>query len=353
MLKVRKGYSFDDVLLMPKSGTNITSRKEVDLSVDLGKGVVLKLPFISANMKTITEDEMAVSIARLGGIGLIHRFAPHDRIIDMFEIAHLQVNRDEWVGASVGAAVSDRTLVDRLVDAGCQIISLDIAHGASQIGLSQLEWIAKKYPKVLLLSGSIATAAGAKSVAEAGADAARVGIGNGSICSTRIQTGCGVPQLTALSDVYEESRIRKDLGGGMDLTMKDRKFKIIADGGLRYAGDFVKALCFADVVMSGGMIAGTNETPGAITVIDGIPCKEYAGSSTHKTSSIEGIAGFTPTKGPVDVVLNNIFDGVKSGCSYQGAKDLEKLKESPEFIEISSAGLTESHPHHSMVRLNK
>lgn len=352
MLKIKKGYSFDDLLLIPQP-SKITSRKEVDLSVDLGKGVVLAIPFMSANMKTITEDEMAVTIARLGGVGLLHRFATYDKIIEMFEIAHLQINRDQWIGGSVGAAEGDRLLVDRLVDAGCQIISLDIAHGASTPGLRQLEWIAKKYPKVLLISGSVCTALTAKMVYDAGADVVRCGIGNGSLCSTRVQTGNGYPQLSALAEIYEESLIKKNLGGGIDLTTKDRKYKIIADGGLKYAGDLVKALCFSDACMSGSLIAGTNETPGTIKIVDGVACKEYAGSSTHKASHIEGIAGLTPSKGPVEAVINSLMEGLRSGCSYQGAVNLIELKDNPEFVEISTAGLIESHPHHKMVKILK
>lgn len=342
MLKIKKGYSFDDLLIIPRS-SDVRSRSHVNLKVEMGKGVVLKIPFISANMKTITEDEMAVSIARLGGLGLLHRFDRDDRLIEMFEIANIQTATDEWVGASCGASIRDRELIKKLVDVGCRIISIDVAHGCSSIALEQTNWISEKFPEVLLISGSVATAEGAALVHSAGADVIRGGIGNGSICSTRIQTGCGVPQMTALSDIFDAScpiRSVKEFDSSRQfdiLNKKDRTFKIIADGGLRFAGDFVKALTRSDVCMTGSLIAGSNETPGEI--------KKYAGSSTHKSTHIEGVEGLVENVGPVADIVKGLMEGVASGCSYVGAKDLEELKERAEFVEISVAGLKESHPH--------
>jgi IMP dehydrogenase len=353
MLKIKKGYSFDDLLLVPKK-SSIRSRGDVDLRVDLGKGVVLQVPFISANMKTITGDEMALAIARAGGLGLMHRFDTVDNIVEAFELADLQTKSTEWIGASCGAAVSDRGLIDRLVDAGCKVLAVDVAHGASIGALEQLEWIAKRYSSVLLISGSVATAETAEAVWSAGADVVRLGLGNGSLCSTRIETGCGVPQMTALFDVFDEACKGKEMKGLSGTTflsdISNRKFKIIADGGLRYAGDFVKALTNADAVMTGSLIAGTLETPGESFMIDGKVYKKYAGSSTHKANHIEGVAGVVEATGSVVPIIDRIMQGIRSGCSYVGAENLQQLKENAEFVEISSAGLQESHPHNKSLR---
>ncbi|KKN66613.1 hypothetical protein LCGC14_0469480 [marine sediment metagenome] len=196
-----------------------------------------------------------------------------------------------------------------------------------------------------------------------------------SLCSTRIETGNGVPQMTALFDVFTAScRVdEKDLEkvkqwyaqqplgsnvGPADFKARvemlrqkgNRKFKIIADGGLRQGGDVVKALCFSDAVMLGSILAGTDEAPGEIVTINGVPHKAYEGSSTHKTSNVEGVKALVQCKGPARNIINRIMDGVRSGLSYQGCKDLEELKKDPEFIQVTNAGLVESHPHNVIIR---
>lgn len=355
MIKIRDGLCFDDVMLIPKY-SDVSSRKLVDLSVDLGKGIKLEIPIISANMSNVTGVDMAIALANLGGLPILHRFYPTaEEQISNFKLVKKSV---ELVGCSVGVQADDVSLTDALVDNGCKILCVDIAHGDSAHGSKMTEYIAKKYPEVLLISGNVATHWGAVTLHNAGADVIKVGVGGGSLCTTRIETGNGVPQLTALDDVYGYSRevetIRvvtpKSGHDEMRFTGK-RRFKVIADGGIRRAGDIVKALCFADTVMLGNLLAGTDEAPGNIITIDGLPYKEYAGSSTHKTGHVEGVAALVRCKGSVAGVIRSLLEGVRSGLSYQGAHNLEELRKFPEFVSISNAGLTESHPHD--VKLNK
>lgn len=336
-MNIKVGYSIDDVMLKPKL-SKISSRSLVDTSVDLGKGVKLSLPLITSNMKTIAGLKMARAISDLGGLGLLHRFMPHSEIVGILkELLANAPNRT--VGGSVGAKEEDKTLVDRMVnEAGCKIICVDLAHGHSKICFKMTEWIAKKYPQVLLISGNVSTGEGAKYLHNAGADAIRVGQGSGSLCTTRVETGNGVAQMTALSDCFNTS---------FPLINNARKFKIIADGGIKNSGDAVKCLVYSDAVMVGRILAGTEETPveAYYDNIDGCKYKAYEGSSTHKNHHIEGVKTRVPYKGPVAPVIENFMQGIRSGCSYQGAENLEQLKENPEFIQISSAGWIESQPH--------
>lgn len=335
-MNIRPGYVFDDVLLVPRHST-IKSRSDIDLTVDLGKGIVLKNPIVSSNMKHITDVDMAKALTKLGSLAILHRFVkkPEEDIWSMFKKAtDNNKNKINNIGISVGIQLQDYKIVDSFIGY-CKIYCVDVAHGDTRDCLKMVEYIASNDPSALLIAGNIATKEGALRLHDAGANVIKVGIGNGSICSTRIQTGNGVPQLTALEDVFKAS---KDKDG-------QRKFKIISDGGCSKSGDLVKALCFSDAVMLGNLLAGTDEAPGNLVEIDGIQYKEYAGSSTFKTTHVEGVAGVVKTKGPVELVIQKLLEGVRSGCSYQGVSNLEDLKEDPEFVSITNAGLKESHPH--------
>jgi IMP dehydrogenase len=183
----------------------------------------------------------------------------------------------------------------------------------------------------------VATALGAKRLWDAGADMLRVGVGNGSICTTRIETGNGVPQLTALMDIHSiKQEMENKLG---------KQLLIVNDGGVTKVGDIVKALCFSDFVMTGNMFAGCEEAPGSIISVDGKMYKSYVGSSTHKTTRIEGVEAMVPLKKDFKSILTKMIEGIQSGCSYQNAHNLEELKDNPQFVKISSAGLKESHAH--------
>lgn len=341
-MNIKTAYCYDDVLLVPKP-SGISSRSDVDLSVDLGKGIVLDIPVVSANMKNVTETAMVSRLSELGGLAILHRFFENDEallLVFLNSVVKACVPQ-ERLGASIGVQEKDKHLAAKLVEAGCKIICIDVAHGDSKLAFAMTEYIAKTYPEVLLIAGNVATGAAANRLALHGANVVKVGIGPGSICSTRIETGNGVPQLTALEDVYKAS-LRSP---------GDRKFKIIADGGISKAGDIVKALCFSDAVMLGSMLAGTDEAPGnAFIGADGKRYKQYEGSSTHKNKHVEGVRALVPAKGPVDAIIDHLMAGLRSGCSYQGCDNLVDLKKDPQFVAISFAGLKESHPHSVVIK---
>jgi IMP dehydrogenase len=317
----------------------------------LGKGVEFPIPIVSANMKTVTGPEMCAEIYFHGGLAIMHRFydSPKQQIEAYIKSIHLIGARSRYqvpsrgaIGVSVGTLSNGASeVIDEFAKLKAEIppriMCVDVAHGDSDVCIDTVKYIHNKYPEILLIAGNVATASGAQDLADAGADVIKVGIGNGSLCTTRLEAGNGVPQLTALEEVYDQSNNGKN-------------FKVIADGGIRLAGDCVKALCFSHAVMLGNVLAGTDESPGEIIqTTDGKEYKTYAGSSTHKINHIEGVTGLVPCKGPVLKVIEKLLQGIKSGCSYQGAKNLEELKRNPEFVLISNAGLIESKPHDVIV----
>lgn len=333
-MSIYEGLTYDDVLLVPKY-SEVETRSTVDLSVDLGKGVKLDIPIITANMADVTGPEMARSVAKLGGLGLLHRFCTLERQVEDFKKAAYYAGQALFnnIGCSLGVKEEDKERLKVLYQAGCKIFCIDVAHGHNKNCGDMTSYVAKKYNDVLLISGNVATPEGAKYLADCGADVIKAGIGPGSLCSTRVETGNGVPQLTALQLI------------AMDRKNRQMNYKIIADGGLKKAGDLTKALCFADTVMLGSLLAGTSEAPGQNVTIDGITYKQYRGSSTLKDKHIEGVQGLVPLKGPVSGLIDKLLQGLKSGCSYQGCDNLADLKKDPTFVKISNSGLLESHPH--------
>ena len=205
-----------------------------------------------------------------------------------------------------------------------------------------IDYISKNAPQVLLIAGNVATSTAAYDLASAGADVIKVNVGSGSACTTRIQTGNGVPAVTALDDVYSLIKnVEKN-------ETKGYSFKIIADGGIQTSGHLTIAMCFSHAVMLGNLLAGTDEAPNDKIEFGGKIYKKYAGSSTHKTKNVEGVAGLVPYRGPLANVIDDLMQGLRSGCSYQGAHNLEELRKDPRFVSITSAGYNESKPH-SMV----
>jgi IMP dehydrogenase len=346
---IREGLTFDDVLLVPQHSDIGSRSKDVDISVKWG-GLHFAHPIIPANMKTVTGEEMAVKIIKSGGLAILHRFmeekeqlAVSNRIFDN--------HGNENFAVSVGVKPNDREMVGRFRDAGIRTVCIDIAHGDSVHCTEMISWIKAKYSDVLVIAGNVATGSGARRLWEAGADVVKVGVGPGSLCTTRIETGNGVPQLTALMDVAETQRQLNELERTRTYPGEKRRYyRFISDGGIKSAGDIVKALCFADMVMVGNLFAGCEEAPGDRIVIDGVSYKKYVGSSTHKTNHIEGVAALVPYKGAVSDILTKLIEGLRSGCSYQGAHNLDDLKDNPVFIKITNAGLKESHPHDVIIK---
>ena len=472
-MEFKEGLTFDDVLLVPKF-SDITSRSQTNLSTKLSRNISLNIPFVSANMDTVTESAMAVVMARAGGIGIIHRFLTiqeqanevlkvkrsgsviienpyiinQDKTVQdaidyaeekevsgllvvdsnsklvgivtdrdlLFEknTTHLikevmtkdlvtakpgisleeaknilhnhrieklpiidesgtinglitskditniedypSASKDKkgrpLVGAAVGVKGDFLERTEALLDAGTDVLVVDIAHGHSENAISTIKNIKKAFPNCELIAGNIATAKGAEDLIKAGVDAVKVGVGSGSICITRVITGSGVPQLSAVMDCAKIGR--------------DHGIPIISDGGTRTSGDATKALAAgASSVMVGSMLGGTDESPGTVLTKNGKRFKVYRGMASlgaslgrksKETGSIsfdedlndyvaEGVEALVPYKGTVTDILKQLTGGVRSGLSYCGAHSITQMQENAEFIKMSRAGFAESQPH--------
>jgi IMP dehydrogenase len=343
-INITNSLTFDDILLRPKY-SDIESRSEVNLSVHIDKlDVDLKHPIIPANMKTIIEFDMAKAIYLSGGMAFIHRFMP---VIDQLSIVQKLVSEfgdSVWkqIGLSVGVKSEDYAAVDEFVGGGARLLNVDIAHGHSKLCIDMCENISKKYPNVFLVGGNVATFTGAKALFKAGVDACKGSIGGGSLCTTRIMTGNGMPTMSA---IIEMTMARDIFMRSLDGTNDTRRRYVIADGGIRSSGDLVKTLCFTDLAMVGNMLAGCDECPSEAVVEGGKTYRRYVGSSTHKSNHIEGVEALVPSKGSVNDVLRTILENVRSGCSYQGARNLNDLRKNPSFARLTNASMIESHPH--------
>jgi len=256
------------------------------------------------------------------------------------------------VGAAVGTGLGTHERVAALVEAGVDVIVVDTAHGHSKGVIDTIKWVKSTYPDIQLIGGNIATGDAAEALVAAGVDAVKVGIGPGSICTTRIVTGVGVPQITAVSDVVE--RLAKT------------DVPIISDGGIRYSGDIAKVLAAgAHAVMIGGLFAGTEEAPGDVELYQGRSYKSYRGmgslaamAQTHGSSDRyfqesgeieklvpEGIEGRVPYKGPLSAIVHQMLGGIRAAMGYTGCRDIEEFRSKPEFLRVSAAGMRESHVH--------
>jgi len=471
-LEFKEGLTFDDVLLVPKY-SDITSRSQTDLGTKLSRNISINIPFVSANMDTVTESSMAVAMARAGGIGIVHRFLtikeqanevlkvkrsgsviienpysinleksiqdaqeyaedkgvsgllvidsasklvgivterdllfantrgtindimtkdvvtakPGVTLDEAKEILHkhrveklpivddsgiikgLITSKDitnnadfpnaskdtkgrPLVGAAVGVKGDFLERSESLLESGVDVLVVDIAHGHSENAISTVRNIKKAFPDCELIAGNIATAQGAEDLIKAGVDAVKVGVGSGSICITRVITGSGVPQLTAVMDC---AKIGNDYG-----------IPIISDGGTRTSGDATKALASgASSVMIGSMLGGTDESPGTVLTKNGKRFKVYRGMASlaasigrksKETGSLsfdddlndyvaEGVEAMVPYKGTVVDILKQLSGGVRSGLSYCGAHTIPQMQENAEFIKMSRAGFAESQPH--------
>ncbi len=334
-----EGLTFDDVLLVPSYSEILPS--EVSLAARFSRNVSLGIPFASAAMDTVTESALAAAIAAEGGIGVIHKNMSAEA--QAAEVAAVKA-KGFLVAAAVGVRALDR--VKALVDAGVDVIVVDSAHGHSKGVIDTLKEIKASF-KVDVVAGNIATAEAALALVEAGADGVKVGIGPGSICTTRIVAGIGMPQLTAVASVAEALE-----GSGVP---------VIADGGIRYSGDIVKALAAgADCVMCGNLFAGTDEAPGEIIEADGECFKSYRGMGSDDAMRAgsadryfqsgarklvpEGVVARTPYKGKLSDVIFQLAGGLRAGMGYVGAPDLAALRKA-KFVRITASGIRESHPH--------
>lgn len=359
----KKGLTFDDVLLIPAESHVLPN--EVKLDTKLAPNLQLHIPLISAGMDTVTEGNMAIAMAENGGLGVIHKNLSIEAQVEEVKKAkrktvdpnlpHPAVDDQGRLLAAAAVGVTSDTFerAESLLEAGADAIVIDTAHGHSAGVLRKIKEIREHFPNATLIAGNVATGEGTAALFDAGVDVVKVGIGPGSICTTRIVAGVGVPQITA---IYDAASVAQKYGK-----------KIIADGGIKYSGDVVKALAAGgNAVMLGSMFSGTTEAPGAIFTNEGKQFKSYRGmgsvgamSQQHGSSDRyfqggvneanklvpEGVEALVPYKGNVSNIIYQIDGGLRAGMGYVGAGTIEELIENSQFVQITNAGLRESHPH--------
>lgn len=327
---MKEALSYDDVLLVP-SYSEIESRSQIDLTSRLDDNLKFDTPIIASPMDTVSEAAMAIKLSQLGGVAVIHRY-------NSVESQSVIVKEVKEAGCKVGAAVGTTgnymERVNALVFAGVDFVCIDVAHGHHSMVHDAIKKIRGSYPFLHIMAGNVATAEAFEALQSWGANSIRVGIGGGSICSTRIQTGHGVPNLTAI----------------MDCAKVAHKAVLIADGGIKNAGDIVKALAAgADFVMLGSLLAGTDEAPGDVVAgmkaYRGMASREAQEEWRGKSSAPEGIATTVKYKGPVEPIFNDLVGNIKSGLSYSGATTISGLFNRAQFIRQTSAGQLESSTH--------
>lgn len=341
LLRRGRGFTFDDVLIVPEF-SEVTSRFDPNLESQLTKNYKIKTPIVTSNMDTITEKEMVCAMAEIGGLGILHRFMPLAEQVEQvnsIKSFFQQKNIEMPIAASIGVKKEGMERADALVSSGVSILTIDIAHGDSQLMLDTLDYVKKNYSHVDVIAGNVATAQAAQRLIDHGADCIKVGIGPGSMCTTRLIAGCGVPQLTALmmcAEVCDRASI-----------------PFMADGGLKKSGDIVKAFaCGASTVMIGSLVAGTLETPGEVQK----GFKSYRGMASKDAQvswrgelpegmAAEGEATKVACKGKVSQVVHELCGGIRSGMSYVNAKSIKDIASKAQFIEMSPMGLHESGPH--------
>lgn len=356
-----EALTFDDVLLLPQY-SEVTPNM-VSVKTRLTKTIGLNVPLLSSAMDTVTEKETAIALSLEGGLGIIHKnMAISDQAEQVDAVKAHAFDPKEFPNAVTdgkgrllaGAALGiTKDLFERtkaLIAAGVDVVVLDSAHGYSKNVILSLKALKAKYPSLPVICGNVATYEGCLALAKAGADAVKVGMGPGSICSTRIISGMGMPQWTA---VVECAKASQETG-----------VPIIADGGVKYSGDVTKALAAgADTVMIGSLFAETLESPGEKVTFEGKPYKAYRGmgsieamsgahgskdryfQSGQKKLVAEGVSGYVPLKGHVSDVVFQLVGGLRSGMGYLGASTIPQLQEKAVFVRITSGGLFESHPH--------
>ena len=344
---IKEALTFDDVTLAPKYSEVLPS--DVDTSIKLTKNIKLKVPLLSSAMDTVTESKMCIAIAKAGGIGVIHRnLNIKTQVGEIRKVKKLKL----LVGAAVGAGTNEFERAKNLLKENIDLIVVDTAHGHTKKVADIIKKIKKIKPKkTALCAGNIATAEAARFLLKLGVDIIKVGIGPGSICTTRLVAGIGVPQLSAILNV------RNGLGKS--------KAVIIADGGIKFSGDIAKALSAgADAVMIGSLFAGTDESPGKIMKKNGKLFKSFRGMGSigamNKGSADryfqkkqndsskyvpEGVEGLIKYKGPVSKIVYRLVGGLRSSMGYLGCEQIKYLKNKPKFVKITKAGFYESMVH--------
>ena len=343
---IKEALTFDDVLMLPRYSNVLPTN--TNIALNLTNKITLKVPFLSSAMDTVTESTMAIAMAKAGGIGIIHR----NLKIKSQSLEIKKVKRKKLlVGAAIGTNKEDLDRARMLLDYGTDIIVIDTAHGHSSKVLDILSKIKKINNKVPICVGNIATGEAAKELYNSGADIIKVGIGPGSICTTRMVAGIGVPQISAIIEVKK--------------ALNRKKIKIISDGGIKFSGDIAKALAAgADAIMMGSIFAGTDESPGKKFRVKGKIYKHYRGMGSIGAMSAgsasryfqknykdkskfvpEGVEGRVEYKGSVSKIIYQLQGGLKSSMGYIGAKNLSEIKKRGKFIKITKAGFYESMVH--------
>ena len=354
---MKYSLTYDDIQLVPQY-SNIPSRTKIKLHTLVSRRYGLLNPIVASPMDTVCGLEMAYKMFKLGGVGCIHRFntiEEQSKIVK--ELTHLiyseengnqfeewGVMLDNWhseiphvpIMAAIGVSESDKQRAESLVESGCNILLIDVAHGHHENVRKMIEWCRENLDdKVDIIAGNIATKESALELEEWGADGLRVGIGGGSLCTTRVKTGFGVPNVSCIEDIVSVA-----------------KTPVMADGGIRSSGDISKALALgASSVMLGSLIAGTDEAPGQIVETPAGLYKRYRGSASletkvvngQQTRNVEGESTTIPYKGGVKFIVNGLIDGVKSALSYGGAQDLEHFN--PSYVLVTNSGINEAKPH--------
>lgn len=356
----KRALTYDDILLIPQY-SDIESRSHINLKTKLSRNYGLLTPYVASCMDTVCDSRMAIKMMELGGVGCIHRFMSHNeqcnevtKVKRFMEDNHMLkkwgIDR-EWhthilqipIMAAIGVSGEDIERATKLVEGGANVLLIDVAHGHHKNVKLMLEKLFNILPRhVDIIAGNISTLESAVDLCEWGADGLRVGIGGGSLCTTRVQTGHGIPNITSIISCVSAKR-------------KDGDVPVMADGGIRNSGDIAKALAVgAECVMLGSLLAGTKESPGNIVErLDGSLYKRYRGSasletkSTHNQSTkhIEGESTIIPFKGSVSYIVEKLNDGLKSALSYSGCRTVNEFNKNAGWVEITNSGMLESKPH--------
>jgi len=343
---IKESLTFDDVTLVPQYSSVLPF--ETITKTELNKNLKLNIPLISSAMDTVTESKMAIAMAKAGGLGIIHKnLTPENQALEVKKVK----KNNMIVGAAVGTSKEDINRVYKLLDAKVDLIVVDTAHGHTKKVLQTINKIKKIAKNSIVCAGNIATGKAAKFLADTGVDIVKVGMGPGSICTTRLVTGIGIPQLSAVLDVKK--------------ALKGYKTKIISDGGIKFSGDISKALAAgADAIMIGSLFSGTTESPGKVFKHKSKLYKNFRGMGSVKAMSVgsadryfqkkskkiskyvaEGVEGVVKFKGPVNKIIYQLVGGLKSSMGYMGAKTIKNLQKKCEFVKITKAGFYESMVH--------